>query len=72
MHIPVYSCTISTFIEGNNIDEVIGILNTELAKLTVRLAVNKLTLNIKNQMSCFSTSLEYNGITLLPLYFSIT
>ena len=37
----------SVFIEGKNIDEVIGILNTELAKLTVWLAANKLTLNIK-------------------------
>ena len=38
----------SVFIEGSNIDEVIGILNTELAMLAVWLAANKLTtLNIK-------------------------
>ena len=33
----------SVFNEGNNIDEVIGILNTELARLAVWLAANKLT-----------------------------
>ena len=37
----------------------IGILNTELAKLTVWLAANKLTLNIKKiQISKFSTAVE--------------
>ena len=69
MHIPVYSCTISTFIEGNNIDEVIGILNTELAKLTVSQQTN---IEYKKSNVMLSTSREYNGITLLPLYFSIT
>ena len=42
----------SVFIKGNNNYEVIEILNTELAKLTVWLAANKLTLNTKkNQIS---------------------
>ena len=62
----------SVFIEGKNIDEVIG---TELAKLTVWLATNKLTLNIKKsnfmifhrariKWSTITTPLLLNGITL--------
>ena len=71
----------SVFIEGKNIDEVIGILNTELAKLTAWLATNKLTLNIKKlnfmifyrariKWSTITTPLLLNGITLERLSFT--
>ena len=71
----------SVFIEGKNIDEVIGIVNTELAKLTVWLAANKLTLNIKKsnfmifhrariKWSTITTPLLLNGITLERLSFT--
>ena len=71
----------SVFIEGKNIDEVIRILNTELAKLTVWLAANKLTLNIKKsnfmifyrariKWSTITTPLLLNGITLERLSFT--
>ena len=63
----------SVFLEGNDLVEITHILNAELAKLTIWLSANKLTLNSsKSHFMIFHRARPKNSDTNIPIILSNT